>query len=571
MKAYKYILSVAFSLNMIGISAQPANDDIIFKALTDEMNRSLTGLKLDKFAPPFLIANYMSDGQMYSAKASLGALIRSKESPMRGQSLRLMYGDYSLNDENFVGGSQSYSSGGSTLSLPKENDYLAIRRSYWSTIDKTYKSSVDNYAQKLTAIKQQNKEESEKLDDYLKVQPTTLLMPVTPLKYDKATWEKNIKDVSAIFKNFPKIQSSSVDILFVNSIVYLINSEGSKIRFNANLACFLVNASTQAADGEILRDQVLYYTPLNDQLPAIESIKKDVQKMAETLDARCAAPIIEEAYQGPVVFEGEALAELFNYKLFGYSGLLTAREPVYAVGASRGSTNKIENKLGKRLCTENITITSEPKTKTFGTTPLVGSFEMDAEGVAPVNGLTLVDKGILKTLLSDRVPTQKVKESNGHNRFSIYGGYQKSPGVINVSYANGQSYADFIKSVTNETAKNGLDYFYVIRKFETSNPASGVQAGASGLPKPVAIYKVTVKTGEEKLIRNAIISEFPMLLMKYTLGGTTEQFVYNTLRGQSMPVSYIVPKAMAFNDISIEKDNTPKAKLPLVQNPLAAK
>jgi len=577
MKSIKPLLTLSLFLMVSVLSAQnisalSKSDETIFKALSDEMARGLTGLKIDKFAPPFLIANYMNDGRIFSAKASLGSLIQSNERPVRGQNIRMMVGDYSLNDENFSGGSQGFNSGGANLSLPEENDYAAIRRTFWSMSDRIYKSSIDKYSQKLTALKQQNKNEADKLDDYSRIQPITYLMPAVEVKFDKATWEKRMMDVSAIFKNYPQIQNSSVDVIFISNVQYLSSSEGSKIKYQGNLACFLVNASTQAVDGEILRDQVLYYMPLPEQLPAMEQIRKDVTTMADNLKARCTAPVVEEAYQGPVVFEAEALVELMNCKLFNYSGLFTSREPVYAVTSySRGSTNKIENKIGKRLCSENISIVSQPKTKTFGNMPLVGSFEIDAEGVVPPDELTLVDKGILKTLLSDRIPTSKVKESNGHNRFSILGGSQKSPDVINTTYTNGNSYADFIQNITAETAKNGLDYFYILRKFETSNPGQQMQQGNSGFPKPIAIYRVMVKTGKEELVRNAVISDFPMLLLKYTLGGTKEQMAFNTLRWQSTPVSYIIPRAIAFNDISIEKDNAPKAKLPVVENPLTVR
>ena len=73
------------------------------------------------------------------------------------------------------------------------------------------------------------------------------------------------------------------------------------------------------------------------------------------------------------------------------------------------------------------------------------------------------------------------------------------------------------------------------------------------------------------MIRCVNISDFPMLSLKYVFGGTTEQVPYNFLSNQQIPVSFIVPKAIAFNDISIEKDNSPKAKLPIVASPLAAK
>jgi hypothetical protein len=63
-----------------------------------------------------------------------------------------MVGDYSLNDENFVGGSRRFSSGGGYLPLPLDNDYRAIRRSFWIMTDQVYKSSIESYEQKLTAF-----------------------------------------------------------------------------------------------------------------------------------------------------------------------------------------------------------------------------------------------------------------------------------------------------------------------------------------------------------------------------------------------------------------------------------
>src|SRR5674476_417154 len=111
MKNLKYILISAFFLHIFGSTAQNASDEIVFKALNDEMARSLSSLKLDKYNPPFLIASSLCDGQYYSARASMGALIRSKEVPLRNESFRLMVGSYEINDENFSGGSASYRSG----------------------------------------------------------------------------------------------------------------------------------------------------------------------------------------------------------------------------------------------------------------------------------------------------------------------------------------------------------------------------------------------------------------------------------------------------------------------------
>ena len=571
MKSLKYIFSLALFLFTINLSAQTTSDSLIFRALSDEMSRNITGLKLENQKTPFFINTYLLDGQYFAAKATLGSLIRSIKIPFRNPATRLMVGDYAINDENFVSGSQSYNSGGAYLALPLEDSYLAIRRVFWSLLDRSYKTAIDNYTQKLTVLKQQNKDENEIIDDYSRTQPVSFFTPYKVQDFDKALWENNIKKISLIFKDYPLIQNSSVDVLFLNSNIYSVNSEGSKTRNNVSVACLLVNATTQAVDGEVLNDQVLCYAPIGEDLPAIDKISAKVTQMAKSLNNRRSAMVIEEAYQGPVIFEGDALAELFNNKLFSYNGLLTSREPIYAVVTSKGTNNKLENKIGKRLCVENLSVISKPMMKMFENTPLIGSFEIDAEGVIPEKELTLIDKGILKTLLSDRVPTPKVKQSNGYCRYSPFGARQKCPGVIDISYSNGQTYNNLIKSVTKETAKNGLEYFYIVRKFETTNIGQYVQINTMGFSKPVAIYKVSVKTGAETLVRCASISDFPMFSLKYALGGTNEKVVYNMVNNQLFPVSYIVPKAMAFNDVSIEKENSPKGKLPIVESPLVVK
>ncbi len=577
MKSYKIaILVLSFSANLLSLSAQDTkakatnSDDVVFKAITDEMNRSLTGLKLNTNQPPFFIANYFCDGQVYFGNATLGAVVQSKESPIRNGSFRLLVGDYKVTDENYQEAARGYS-GGQRVSVPFENDYLAIRRYFWSTLDKSYKSSIEKYAQKLTTMKQQNMDEKALFDDYTKVPPLVLKQNTSLVKTDQSLMEKYLKELSAIFKQYPGIQTSNVHLLAVNSNIYMVNSEGSLVKTAVTVAALAVNASAQAADGEILNDHLIRYASNSTQLPSLQSLQAEVSALARDLNNRCQAPIVKEAYQGTVVFEGDALAELFNIKFFGRNGLLSNREPIYAIATTKAMSNKIDNKMGKRLCNENLSFTTQSHLNTFNNTPLIGAFDIDAEGVKPVNNLQLVENGILKTLLSDRVPTASVPQSNGHSRFNLFGGYVKSPGVVNINYANGTSYETLLQNVAAETAKNGLQYYYIIRKLETSNFAKYFSQGSAELPKPVAIFEVSVATGAQKMVRCANISDFPMLSFKYILGGTTEQLPYNFLSNQQLPVSFIVPKAIAFNDISIEKDNSPKAKLPLVPSPLAAK
>ncbi len=562
----KYFTILAFSVLICQpvLKAQTNADDIIFKAMNDELNRNLSKLTLDKHQPPFFISYQLNDAQTLSISATLGTLLNSTLTPSRSQNVRLMVGDYSLNDENFFG-SPSATSGG-FLSLPLENNYDAIRRSFWITSDQSYKRAIENYDQKLAALNQQNKTDEEKLNDFSKIKPVSLILKSIPVKYDKAKWESIAKDVSSVFKDYAQITNSSVTLASFNGNNYVSTSEGTKLKIPYCIALLMVNATCQAEDGEKLNNQLIYCALTPEQLPASDKIKENIKQMADNLLKLSKAPSIKDAYSGPVIFEGEAVAELCAQKLFSGNGLVASREPNFPVERPfMGSINKMDVKINQKIFSENITIKATPKLKTFHNIPLIGSFEIDAEGVIPNDELVLVDKGILKTMLNDRVPTNKIKESNGHRRFFIGSATsQKAPGVINLSYNNGEPSDQLRKTVLAEAEKNGLEFIYVIRKLGSSSSMMGSRNLASS--KPVGVYKVMVKTGEEQFERSAVISDFPLTKFKEITSGSNEQIVYNTV--SSVPVSFIVPKSLVFSDVSLEKDKYSKPKLPLVSNPL---
>jgi hypothetical protein len=565
----KYILNMVLVITLYqpGLKAQSGNEEIIFKAMNDELNRNMTQLMFDKYKPPFFISYHFYDVRLLNIRASLGSVSYSYEGPSRSPYIRLMIGDYSLNDENFIFTNQNLQSvGRNYLQLPLNNNYRSIRRSFWIMTDQMYKSALEKYEQKLTALKQQNNAEEEKLDDYTKITPTNVTLKDVSFTYDKAQWESIIKDLSGVFKKFEQINGSSVNLTFGKAMVYVVTNEGSKIKMPVTIAGLSVSANTQAEDGEQMNDQMSYYALTPDQLPAVDIIKQDIIQMANNLTTLRKALVMGDTYSGPVIFEGAAVADLCAQKLFRTNGLIASREPVYAVGrSSQGNVNKLDDKVNQKICSENISIKATPKLKIFNNTPLIGSFEIDAEGVVPKDELVLVDKGILKTLLNDRVPTSKVKESNGYCRFGLRGSSiitQKAPGVINISYDNGESMKSLHKTVLMEAGKNGLEHIYIIRKLEDSNNRN------LPISKPFAIYKVSVKSGEEQLIRSAVIREFQTTVFKQITKGTKEQNVYNMLLNSSVPASFIVPKALVFSDISIEKDKTTKPKLPIVSNPV---
>jgi hypothetical protein len=572
-----FILIFIVSIFKHSSFAQNSEDDIIFRAMNDEMKRNLSQLILDKFKPPFFISYYLYDVRTLSIGASLGSILYSYDRPARSENVRLMIGDYSLNDENSVFGNSDFSGGGHFLPLPLNNDYDAIRRTFWIYSDRLYKSAVKSYEQKLSALKQQNKDDEEKLDDYSKITPITFISKDNPEKYDKTKWEGITKDISAAFKNYNFINASSANVILENASIYVNSSEGTTLKIIPSIACLLINASTQAEDGERLNDHLLYYGLAPDKLPAMDRIKQDIRQMADNFEKVRRSLVIKDSYSGPVIFEGEAVAELCTEELFLNDKFIAYREPVRSAESSNsGSINRLDNKISQKVFPENITIKATPKIKTFNNTSLIGTFEIDGEGVIPEDELILVDKGILKTLLNDRVPTEKVKQSNGYYRFGLSGSsvtLQTAPGIINIFYNSRENSESIRKRVIKDAEKRGLEYIFIVRKLEVSNLGqNGIMFHRIGrklpLSKPIKIFRVSVKTGEEQPVRSAIISDFRMETFKQITHGSKEQTVYNTLLFSSIPISLIVPQTLVFDDINIEKDKSVKEKIPVVSNPL---
>jgi len=293
---------------------------------------------------------------------------------------------------------------------------------------------------------------------------------------------------------------------------------------------------------------------------------------------------LNDTYYGPVLITGQAVAQLLAGSLFtGPDNLIAYREPLYSntqMAMYYGQSNfSIESKINRKILPLDISVTSLPGLKKYKGHKLTGSFEIDAEGVIPPEKLILVENGILKTLLNGRIPTKKIIESNGHNRYAmLYGSFTKhiGPGVIMVSGNNGKSAEELKKKLISKAAEEGLNHTIIIRPVSRSINY-----------RPVNIYKVDVKDGSEELLRPANIGSITMNSLKGIYDLSNEEIVYNTVIPEDvsgglfnsfrtgsgiadgLPVSLIVPDAILLEEIEMEGKTKPLSNnLPIVDNPV---
>ncbi len=131
------ILAVLSSYGMC-FALEQSDDDVLFSAMQDEMNRSLEELQIDDEPKPYFLSYAVSDVSKYTVHSILGESGDTNSSRQRYLSVNLRVGDHETDNTNFLD-----SPGGSTSdSLPITDSYEELRRVLWMATDKAYKSAI---------------------------------------------------------------------------------------------------------------------------------------------------------------------------------------------------------------------------------------------------------------------------------------------------------------------------------------------------------------------------------------------------------------------------------------------
>src|SRR5205823_4132881 len=295
--------------------------------------------------------------------------------------------------------------------LPLDDQYQEIRRQLWLATDGAYKRAVEQLAQKRAAL--QNQTRAEHLPDFAKEPPAVLsdVVPAPPL--DRAAAEALVRGLSAAFRAFPEVYSSGVSWSAGVVRTRYLNSEGSAFTRSSPWLEVRIHAATQAVDGMPLGDVVTLYGGSPTDLPARNQLMDSVQALATRLTRLRQTPVAE-VYNGPVLFEDDAAAELFN-QVFA-PRLVAARRPMAGNPMMEQYAARAENpfldQIGGRVLPTFLSAVDNPTLTSFEGR-YIGGYRVDDDGVA-ARETRLVDHGILKTLLSTRVPVRGIPHSTGN-------------------------------------------------------------------------------------------------------------------------------------------------------------
>lgn len=494
---------VAFSLLPCLLLAQ-ASDDVVLRAMRDELNRS-RGLKVVNLETPYYLRYTIEDADMFAASATLGGLVSVRHERIRVPDVQARVGDYKFDNTNYAGAGFQFGSRYDISRFPLEDNYAVLRRFLWLATDGAYKSAVESISRKRAALR--NVAASEHIDDFAKAAPVRLLKPIAQTTLNEDEWTARVRTLSAAFAKFPELKDSSVEFQAVQSVEHIVTSEGSEIRTPGSLAFIRARASIQAPDGMVLGDSIVFHTlALKDLAPEPELIR-GIETMAQNVRALSKAPLGED-YNGPILFEGVAAAQLFA-QLLGKNLALT-RRPVMEPG--RGGAfpaSELEGRQGTRILPEWMDVVDDPTQTEWRGRPLFGSYDVDREGVAP-RPLSLVEKGVLKGFLLTRQPVRGFEGSNGRARLpGLFGAEMAGISNLFVRASETVTATELRKQMMEICRNRNKPYGIVVRKMNYPATASLDQirqllarAGGSMNPAslPVLVYRVYAD-GREELVR----------------------------------------------------------------------
>jgi TldD protein len=510
-----------------------AKGDALLEALLTELERSKDHLKMDQVQAPYYIEYRVNDLDDFTAEAAFGALRESQTVHLRVLRVTVRVGDYKQDSY--------YGQGiGEANILPLDNDTFALRHQIWLLTDEAYKSAGEALAEKQAALKQFSADASP-VDDFAKAPVVTSLEPTVSLKADDAAWKKTLQDITALYQQYPDIQNVSASAHFASDNEYLVNSEGTVTRDGKAIYSVQFTAFAQAEDGMRLGRSPAWTVSTPEELPTRDALLSDAKKTLDTVVALRKAPIVEEEYRGPVLFAPDAANDIV-LSLIGTN--VTGRKP--NLGKPNRTVGSFATSYKNHVLPNFVTVVDDPSLKNFGGKSLVGSYNIDSEGVR-AQTVTLIENGSLVNYLVGREPIRDFTTSNGHGRAAAGAPAQPNPGVLILKSSEAQSPEALKKRIMQMATDGGKPYAY---RVETLGPGN----------TPRLLYRVYASDGHEELVRGAVFSELDVRALRADLiAAGNDPLVDNRIGGVAMT---IITPSLLFDELEVKRADTSKDKLP---------
>lgn len=519
-------------------AVKAAAGDPMLRAMQEELDRERELLLLPGLEKPYFFEYRLDDYITYEAAASYGALTREDKNHQRVVRVVVRIGDYATD--------QSSSRGDGSVQLaPEDNDPAALKYALWIATDEAYKAALRQYTAKEAALKRFEKPPTE--NDFAQVKPLVHLEPTKTLQLDEAEWKQRIVEASGVFLNEPELKANAAHVQYsaanVRGVVmnrFLVNSEGTVLRFGTSGYSANVSVGGQAADGMRLARDNGTTAVTSEGLESADAFHQRAMRNVRALEELRNAPVADaEDYHGPVLFSGDAATDMLN-KLFVPN--VEAERP--EMGTTARTTGAYQSSLRAKVLPEFLDVKDDPGLKSFGGRELLGHFQVDDEGV-PAHAVDLVEKGKLVNYLVGRTPIRDFADSNGHGR--------AAPGQAAHAHA----------SITVFKAEHGIPpaelhaKLLAMAKEQQRDVYEAETLGGELAPR--MLYKVH-PDGTRQLVRGAVFDELDNRSLRSEIVAAGND-AYVQMQLGAFPQTIIGP-SLLFGDIEVKRATEEQQKLP---------
>ena len=523
-----------------------AQNDPVLRAMQAELDREQAQLLLPGMQKPYFIEYRLDDVATYEVVANYGALVREESAHQRVVRVTVRIGSYATDS--------SSSRGEGTVALaPADDNPEAIRYSLWSATDDAYKNALRAYSAKQAALKRFETPPTEK--DFAAAKPVVQIGPIVPLDFDRAEWTRHIVEASGLYANDPQVSAFAADVQYSTASLraeavnrYLVNTEGTVVRQGYSGYSANISVGGQAADGMQLSRDNGTVAATAKELETWPAFRQRVIDNLKSFQALRHAPVVSaEDYHGPVLFSGDAAADVMD-RLFIPN--VEADRP--EMGTTARTQGLYTSSFHARVLPEFLNATDDPLTTTFAGHTLLGAYTVDDEGV-PAQAVNVAVNGKLENYLIGRTPVRDFPESNGHGRAALGQAARSRSGVMIFKSNAPVSATDMNARLLSMAKEQGRDVYSV----ET----------LGGELTPRVLYLVH-PDGSRELVRGAVFDELDNRSLRSDIvAAGDDEYVSNSLG--TIPATTIAP-SLLFDDIGVKRATEEQQKLPYYGPPAPA-
>ncbi len=538
-----------------------AEQDVVLEAMQAELERSIQGFRERAETPPYFLGYQITEIRAGAIRASNGALVSSTETRRRFLNVIVRVGDYELDNTHGVRGEPGALAlfrrrGFVSVSLDDQAD--ALRAALWRETDRQYRIAVEDLEKVRTSRKIKVEEEGS-ASDFSREEPGVWSGPRAPYRFDKTRWEGRVRDYSRLFRRYPEILISGVHLSIQAVTKYIVNSEGTRLRFGETRLRLALSASGRAEDGMNLFRYDSFDTVDWRDMPKKKTVRARIAELAEEVGRLRSAPV-GDAFSGPAILTGRA-AGVFFHEVLGHRVEGHRQRDEF-----EGQT--FTKKLGDKVLPDFISVYDDPTKSELVGVPLMGHYRHDDEGV-PAQPVTLVRWGVLENFLMSRQPLEKFGQSNGHGRRQPGGVVTARQGNLIVEARSGLPYRQLRQKLAELARRQDKEYGLLFEDIAGGFTETMRFSPQSFQVQPLMVYRVFADGRPDELVRGLDIVGTPLTVLGKIVGASDRREVFNGIcvaESGAIPVSAASP-ALLISEIEVQKQQKNFDRPPLLPPP----